>query len=290
MSAKETALKRPSPKQHLENDGLFLGRKKLGQWSLRKYEILGYYCELFSGGMRYKWRKRVYIDALCGPGRGKIKRTDNIVETSPFVALRIPVPFSHYIFCDEDKKSIEALEQRIKSAFGNKRNVQYVIGDINVCYPEIIKHIPSNSLKLCFLDPYDIGVHFKTVEQLANVGNMDFLSLLALQMDARRNIGIYSDPNSTKVRDFLGTPDWRQRWIEYETKHGKKFLRFLAETYAERFVDIGYENLPIDKMVVFASKVDLYYLALFSRSERAYYYWKQVLKYATGQKSFDFMH
>ena len=291
MSAKKHVSERPRPKKHLDHDGLFLGKRKLGERSLQKYEILGYYCELFSCGMKEKWSTRVYIDAFCGPGRGKIKDTDNIVETSPFMALRVSVPFTHYIFCDKDKKSVDALKHRVESAFGNKRNVKYVPGDINECYPEIIKHIPPIGLKLCFIDPWDIGIHFNTVKQLTNVNNIDFLTLLALQMDARRNIAKYERPNSKKVENFLGMPNWREAWKEYNRLHGNKFIRFLAEMYAKRMADIGYRDLPIDRMVLFGvSQLDLYYLALFSKANRAYHFWSQVLKYAPSQGSFDFMH
>lgn len=290
MLGRKSTSERPRPRQNLGHDGLYIGKRQIGRWGLRKYEILGYYCEIFSKGMQYKWPDRVYIDALCGCGRGKIRKTDNIVETSPFMALRVAIPFSHYIFCDKDEKAINALRQRVDTEFANELNVQYVIGDVNECYPKIIKYIPPNSLKLCFLDPYDIGVHFRTVEKLAEVGKIDFLTLLALHVDAKRNVAHYEHPNTNKVENFLGMPDWRESWKKYKKEPGATFVRFLAEMYAESMVDIGYKELPIDRMVPVASKVDLYYLALFSRSERAYYYWDQTLKYATGQRSFHFMH
>ena len=70
-----------------------------------------------------------------------------------------------------------------------------------------------------------------------------------------------------------------------------ELVRFLAEIYAKRMADIGYRSQEIDRMVHFAaSRADLYYLALFSRAEKAYDLWGQVLKYATGQRPFDFMY
>ena len=291
MSPKRRTVGRPRIRERLEDDGL--PSPEIGEWSLQKYEILGLYCELFSSGMKNKWAERVYIDAFCGPGRARLKGTGNIVETSPFMALRISIPFTKYIFCDEDEAATRSLEQRVYKEFGKERQVVFVAGDVNSCYPEIIKDIPKGPdvLKFCFLDPYDIGVHLKTVREFANVERIDFLILLALQMDARRNIGRYEDPGSEKIEKFLDMPRWREEWKAFRKKHGPNPVRFLAETYAVRMEEIGYRRLGLDKMKqIKASQLGLYYLALFSKAQLAYHFWGQVLKYTNGQISLPFEH
>jgi three-Cys-motif partner protein len=291
MSPKRRTAGRPRVREHLENDGLPI--PEIGEWSLQQYEMLGLYCELFSSAMKDKWAERVYIDAFCGPGRARLRGTDNIVETSPFMALRISVPFTKYIFCDEDEAAVRSLDQRVQREFRKERQVVFVPGDVNSCYPEIIKKIPEGPdvLKFCFLDPYDIGVHFTTVRELAKVERVDFLILLALQMDARRNIGCYEDPRSDKIEKFLDMPRWREDWNAFRKKHGQNPVRFLAEKYAARMEGIGYRRLELDKMKqIKASQLGLYYLALFSRAQIAYHFWGQVLKYTDGQISMPFEH
>jgi len=289
MSPKRRTAGRPRVRERLEDDGLPI--PEIGDWSLQKYEMLGLYCELFSLAMKDKWAERVYVDAFCGFGRARLRGTDNIVETSPFMALRVSVPFTKYIFCDEDEAATRALEQRVYREFGKEREVAFIAGDVNSCYPEIIKKIPAGPgvLKLCFLDPYDIGIHFSTVRELAKVERIDFLILLALQMDARRNIGRYEDPRSDKIEKFLDMPQWREEWKAFRKKHGQNPVRFLAERYAARMEQIGYRRLELDKMKqIKASQLGLYYLALLSKAQLAYHFWGQVLKYTDGQISLPF--
>lgn len=292
MVAKRSKSKKPRVRENLRDDGLYIGKREIGEWSIQKYEILGYYCELFSSGMKNKWPNRVYIDALCGSGRGKVKDTNNIVETSPFMALRASVPFSHYIFCDEDGKAIEALKRRVALEFGDEREVDYIIGDVNKCYPQIINCISlgSSALKWCFLDPYDIGLHFQTVRELAKVERIDFLILLALYMDANRNISYYENPTSTKVENFLGLPEWREDWNEYRRTFGERPVPFLAEKYAEIMEGINYIPLPVDKMKLIKDKqLDLYYLALFSKDPLACRFWDHSCAYSDDQRYFSFL-
>jgi three-Cys-motif partner protein len=58
--------------------------------------------------MKNKWDCRVYIDLFAGAGRVKIKNSQRVVDSSPFLALDIPDKFDLYLFCDKDSAQLKA--------------------------------------------------------------------------------------------------------------------------------------------------------------------------------------
>ena len=65
--------------------------------------------------------------------------------------------------------------------------------------------------------------------------------------------------------------------------------QFLAAEFSMSMESLGHIKQPLDRMKLVRSddkNLPLYYLALFSRSETAYRFWNDVLKYGTDQTSF----
>ena len=92
----------------VSDDGL--PAPEVGQWSLEKYQLVKIYATIFARSMKHKWQHRIYIDLFAGAGRSTIRDTDLTVESSPMIALRVPDPFTHHIFCEQDDIRIAALE------------------------------------------------------------------------------------------------------------------------------------------------------------------------------------
>ena len=110
---------------------------------------------------------------------------------------------------------------------------------------------------------------------------MDFLILLALSMDAKRNEAAYLKPQSKRIEKFLGLPEWRVLW-EKEKQKGKDFRRFLAAQFAQRMIELGYKKESLDTMIEMRSderNLPLYHLAFYSRHRKGYEFWDQVRKY-----------
>lgn len=174
------------------------------------------------------------------------------------------------------------------------REVEYVPGDCNERVDEILAKIPAYStnhsvLSLCFVDPFDIGIKFETLRKLSE-RYMDFLVLLALYMDANRNIENYVKDEAVKIDEFLGSRTWRAHW-KIRQRQGIAFPQFLAEEFSNSMETLGYKPQPFYKMKAIRMperNVRLYRLALFSRHPRAYGFWDDVLKYSTPQTEFDF--
>jgi hypothetical protein len=78
------------------------------------------------------------------------------------------------------------------------------------------------------VDPYDCDIRHKTLRKLATAAHgVDFVCLLAFQMDAKRNVAHCLHPENDKIDAMLGNRNWRARW-EGELLKGTDFARFLA--------------------------------------------------------------
>lgn len=270
-----------------QDDGFY--HEEVGSWVEDKHRLLALYNELFSTGMKYKWDARVYIDLYCGSGLVRVRDTLRFVWGSPLLALMVREPFNKYIFCDSNPESMDGLQKRVQRLFP-RADISFVLGDCNELVEKICSCIPKPSknyrvLSFCFADPYDLSIRFSTVKQVADY-YVDFLFVLALHMDANRNEANYADPKNRKIDEFLGLSDWRDRWANQSGN--LSFPQFLAEEYAKQMETLGYLPVLFHKMKQIRSDVKnlpLYHLALFSRSNLAYKFWDQVLKYSTAQHS-----
>ena len=270
-----------------QDDGLL--HYEVGTWAETKHSLVGLYDRLFSTGMKNKWDCRVYIELYAGPGLLRVRGTNRFIWGSPFHALGVSDPFDKYIFCDSNAEALAALEKRVTKHFPNA-NASFVCGSCDEKVEEVCVKIPAFSkkfrvLSFCFVDPNDISIKFATVRRLAHY-LMDFLFLLALDMDANRAKEAYLDPSNKKIDEFLGKADWRSLWAQSEKRD---FRRFLAEEYAKRMETLGYFPLEFEKMKQVRADDNnrpLYRLALFSKNKLAYDYWDQVLKYSDPQLKF----
>lgn len=266
------------------DDGLLCA--DVGAWTETKHRLVALYSTLFSSGMKAKWSNRTYVELYAGSGRGRIRGSSRIILGSPMLALGVRDPFDKYIFCEEVTENLEALKKRAEQAAPNAA-IAYVSGDCNVQVPAIVGEIPRGSLTLCFADPFDISLKFETIRSLANAGSVDFLVLLALGMDANRNYKHYVKEDADKIDNFLGSGSWRERWVAAQWD-AVKFTKFLADEFTKSMATLDYIPPPrytMKEVRIEERNLALYRLALFSRSEVAYKFWGQVLKYGTDQRT-----
>lgn len=253
----------------------------VGSWTADKSALIRLYSQLFSSGMKNKWPKRTYIDLYAGAGLSRIKGTGKILLGSPLIALSVDVAFEKYVFCEENSAKLGALEARVKRDFP-LANAAFILGDCNKVVERIIAEIPSGSLGLLFRRSLRSRHRVETLRRLAAVRKLDFLCLLALHMDAGRNYAHYEKEDSPKIDRFLNTEAWRAEWEEAKLR-GEKFPRFLALAFARDMESSGYLPTPLHfmkEMKTTDRNVPLYHLALFSKHQLAFKFWKDVLKYA----------
>jgi three-Cys-motif partner protein len=273
------------------DDGMFCA--EVGDWAEEKHSVVSLYAKLFSTGMKDKWNERVYIELYAGSGFAKIRHTSRVIAGSPIRALIVEHPFDKYIFCERQPRELGALKKRV-GRMAPARKVEYVPGNCNERVDDILAKIPAHStnhrvLSLCFVDPFDIGIKFETLRKLSE-RRIDFLVLLALYMDANKNIENYVKEEAVKIDEFLGSRTWRTDW-KVRQRQGIAFPQFLAEEFSSSMQTLGYKPQPFYKMKAIRMperNVRLYRLALFSRHSRAYSFWDEVLKYSTPQTAFEF--
>lgn len=270
----------------VENDGLPC--PEVGSWAESKYRLLALYDQQFSLGMKNKWDQRIYIDLYAGAGFSRVKGTQKILKGSPILALTVTHPFDKYIFCENDEELLGALKARVTRLSPHVPAV-YIQGNCDAKIEDICKEIPRGSssnkvLSLCLVDPFDFGIKFETLRRLSK-GFVDFVVLLAIGMDASRNYDHYVDGDSPKIDEALGNTEWRERWKALGARR-RDFRQFLATEFSMSMKSLDYLEQPLDRMKLVRSdekNLPLYYLALFSRHQRAFEFWEDVLKYSDDQ-------
>lgn len=279
-------MKRFDPIIPVQDDGLFT--PEVGAWADEKYKLLGGYSEIFTTGMKNQWDKLIYIDLFAGAGYAKIKGTNRIRLSSSLIAMSVKHKFDKYIFCEEDPKCYNALKERVTRHFP-EANVDFVFGDSNENVGKIIKTIPKHSkeetvLRFCFADPYSLNLKFSTIKDLSSIGKIDFLILLALHMDANRNLFNYISENSNKVDEFINDKSWRIPFLKGQ-RPIKDFVKYVADKYDENMKLIDYKE-PIEKQLIRIEDINvpLYYLAFYSKHERGNDFFKKIEKYRSNQQ------
>lgn len=271
----------------VDNDGLYI--PEVGAWGDEKYKLLGGYSEIFTSGMKNLWDNLVYIDLFAGAGYAKIRGTNKIRMSSALIAMSVNHKFDKYILCEEDEKCFSALKTRVSKHFPDA-NVEFIQGDSNSNIEKVIAAIPKHSkeekvLRFCFVDPFSLNLKFRTVEELSKVGKIDFLILLALHMDANRNLSNYISSNSAKVDAFINDSSWRQPFKEGKLP-SKNFIRYLADKYDLNMRALNYKE-PVKKHLVKIDDINvpLYYLAFYSKHERGNDFYQKVEKYLSSQQT-----
>lgn len=272
----------------VENDNLKLP-DPVGSWSEKKYSLMGGYCEIFNSGIKNRFRNRVYIDLFAGAGFVPIKGRDKILKSSALVALSIPTPFTKYIFCEMDETKIDALEKRARREFP-ERDMIFIPGDSNQTIDRVISEIRKldfSTISFCFVDPFSLDLHFETIEKLARVGRIDFLILLALMMNANRNLHNFIEEQSTVIDLFLKQRNWRKAFLSGEIRK-EDFIKFLANTYDLNMKELGYivknEGLK-PKVDAEEFNLSLYYLAFYSKHSLGNKFFTEIQKYNLPQQT-----
>ena len=252
----------------------------VGDWSEKKYSLIGYYAKLFATGMKKKWDCRVYIDLFAGSGRAKIEGIDKFIETSSIIAINTGNKFDKYIFCDLNNDKINALESRFRK-ISPEMDADFLNIDSNKSCHEILKCIPGHHygfkvLAFCVIDPYKLGnLHFQTIETLSEKF-MDFLVLIPSYMDANRNLMNYIKVENKTVDNFLGYSGWRSEWREEERKY-PNFGEFITSKFCNKMKGLDFlSEIEDSELVKSSSKnLPLYRLVFFSKSMTGIDFWRK---------------
>lgn len=215
------------------------------QHSLDKISLHNQYAGLFNRAMKNKWPQRAYLGLYSGAGRAIVEPTGEIVETTAMSVFRLPDPFTHHIFVDNDPRCIEALQGRIGTLEGDPhvalipKRVEDAVPDIKAALPPF--SAKNGLLSLCFIDPFSADVDFSVIRELGQAFRMDFLILLMLGVDIRQNFRRYlEDETDTRIGKLIDDPNWRDDWAERGLRN-RDLIRFVLEKFDAAMTRLGYE-------------------------------------------------
>jgi three-Cys-motif partner protein len=165
---------------------------KIGIWSEVKLAIIKEYASAYATILDATRRDKIsglrwlYIDAYAGPGVHLSKRTGQMVEGSPLIALNTSPPFSEYHFIDSDPKRANQL----RALAGERKDVFVYGADCNeVLLQTVFPRAKYENYRraLCLLDPYNINLRWEVIEAAGKMGSVDvFLNFMI--MDINRNV------------------------------------------------------------------------------------------------------
>jgi three-Cys-motif partner protein len=145
-------------------------------------------------------------------------------------------------------------------------------------------------LGLCFVDPFRMDLDFSVIRALSEYW-MDFLVMLPLGFDLRRNLRRYLDQErDDQVGAMINDRNWRQEWTNRH-EESRYFIRFFVGKFDAAMERLGFRRRPIEDTVsvkVTGMGVYLYSLALYTRHELGEQFWKTTLKETDPQISLVF--
>lgn len=270
--------------RRVEPDGLYV--PKIKRHSLSKIHLHNRYARIMATALRAKWDRRAYVGLYSGAGHARLDGTSEIYETSALAVFRQPDPFTDYLFVDRNPICASALDTRI-ARVAPTANYSVISGDVNASMDEVLAKLPMHSraqkvLTFCFADPFDLKLQFETVRRLAE-RRVDFLILLALGFDARRNIvRYYRDLDDRTIGDLIADPQWRD---EYRASGEKRIVHFMLRKFDDGMRSLGYLTAAGDEHPIKKGGVLLYHLVFYSRSELAKRFWRDTCLGITKQPS-----
>ena len=252
--------------------------------SVEKIRHHNRYARIFATSMRHQWPQLAYVGLYAGAGRARVHGTGEIIETSALSVLRQDPGFTDFVYVDHDTNCVDALAQRAE-VLRRSRDVHIINGDVNDSAAEVVRRLPTFSrdrglLSLCFVDPFDLQLRFSTIRGLAHL-RMDFLILLMLGVDGRRNFARYlADPASTRIADLIDCPDWR---VQY--RMGGNVIHFVLRKFDEAMQRLGYLSAADDAhtVKVFGMGVVQYVLAFYSKHSLGQHFWRETRSSLSSQ-------
>jgi three-Cys-motif partner protein len=267
----------------LDDQGLLV--EKVGPWAKDKLKILTDYIHA-SGGARshYSGPGAAYIDVFCGPGRSKIRDTNEFIDGSPVAAFKkakeSPAPFTSINISDANPELLDTGEKRL-NALGAP--VRAIPGPASSAMPQIVQRLDPSGLHLAFLDPHNLGtLSFDLFENLAKLKRIDIIVHVSLS-DLQRNADRYTSAAHDQFNKFA--PGWRDY---VGTDMNQEALRgAIIQYWSDKAMTLGLPRAKHCELIKGMQGQRLYWLILLARHELAHKLWSKISSSAKSP-GFDF--
>lgn len=255
-----------------------------GFWSEAKINHFKYYAEMFSTGMKNKWKNLCYIDLFSGPGKCIIREELKEINGTCFEVIKLKDKFTHYFFIDKNSTCISDLKKRLKGY----NNVRYYNNDCNVIVREVVEKIPKFSLGLAVIDPDSLQFCFRSYKQLSE-RKIDLIVNYPISSVERAVSSLLSKKLDSKVLDNFH-PGWRDIVSKKTWGNSKEEgIRNLVKNYVSKIEKLGYYSSPSIVPFKNIKNSTMYFLLLFSKDKKGIEFWDKKtksLKKKDPQRSF----
>lgn len=263
--------KRDSERYEIDTvDGLRRGI--VGDWAPEKHLRLQRYVDISRAARRKFNGSSSYIDLYCGPGRARVKNTQDVADGSALIAASEAakrVPFGNIIVGDIDPVNVDACRSRLNRA--GFTNVQAHVGAAEDVAVEVASKLRPG-LNLAFLDPYNIeALPFSVIDTLGKVPHMDMIIHVSV-MDLQRNVR--SMMANGKLDRFA--PGWQEHVNRAETNPNLVLGVFAHWRNLITSLGQGYEVSSNVESVRGARNQPLYWLVLAAQHPLADQFWTEV--------------
>jgi three-Cys-motif partner protein len=232
----------------VRKDDLPVSFTSKGEWTAHKLFFVCNYLEQVARGMKNHSKfpgGLCYIDLFCGAGSSAapVDGIERKFPGSPVIAASIPNGFETLILVDSSSDAIDSVSNRIEST-GYNGAIHLFCDDCNVAIDDVVRHIPTRSLSIAFIDPFSLDIHYDTIRKLAYDRPMDLIILFSDRFDIGRNVHKYYYPSEeeTKLDRMLGGMDWRSRFDKLDAQDGPGVRQFFAEEYVKKLSLLGYTH------------------------------------------------
>jgi len=232
---------------------------EIGIWSEVKLAIIKEYAAAYAKILDSTRRQSIsslkwlYIDAFAGPGVHLSKRTGEMVDGSPLIALKTTPPFSEYHFIDADS----ARAEQLRGIAGPRGDVHIYSEDCNdVLLRDIFPRAKYADYRraLCLLDPYNINLKWEVIETAGQMGSVEvFLNFMIMDINRnalRRDRDKAVQSKLDQLTRLWGDESWEQAAFSSE---GKLF-EDPEKVSNERFEEAWRERLKKKAGFKFVSK------------------------------------
>lgn len=255
-----------------ENDPIDgLRRAIVGNWAPEKHLRLQKYVDITRAVRRKFGGNATYIDLYCGPGRARMRQTDEVGDGSAIVAAieaGTRVPFREIIIGDLDPVNVDACEARLKRLASSP--VRAYKGTAEDVAAALLPTLNPTGFNLAFLDPFNIeALPFSVIQTLARAQRMDLLIHVSI-MDLLRNVRTMMA--SGKLDRFA--PGWEKHVKSAATNSALMMMVFAY--WRELLKGLDYKVSSNIERVTGSRNQPLYWLVLASKHDLADKLWGEV--------------
>lgn len=268
------------------DDGL--PAEEVGIWTKEKHDYLCRYIDI-SRSTRAKYlgpgkAGATYIDLFCGPGRCKVRDSDEWIDGGVVAAWRKSqeggAPFTKIFVGDLDAQRREAATTRLRHLGAP---VIEIDGAAAQAARQVVSQLNAYGLHFAFLDPFDLAaLNFDIIVALSTLKRIDMLVHIS-QMDLQRNVVSYATTDNSPFDTFA--PGWRER---VSIAQGQQELRQqIFQYWRDKVAGLGVWPSTDMRLLTGSNNQPLYWLLMAAKHSLPHKFWATASN-IEGQGAFDF--